>query len=146
MVLMVFFSSRISPSRVDGDLLREIAVGDRGGDLGDVAHLGGEVVGELVHVVGEVAPDAGRLWDLGLSAELAVGADFLGDAGDFGGERAQLIDHRVDGRSDPQEFALDRLPLDLERHLLCEVALGDRADDARDLGRRLNEVADERVD
>ena len=28
-VLMVFFSSRISPRTVDGDLLRQVAVGDR---------------------------------------------------------------------------------------------------------------------
>ncbi len=33
-----------------------------------------------------------------------------------------------------------------ERHLLREVALGDGADDARDLGGRLHQVADERVD
>ena len=42
-VLMVFFSSRISPLHVDGDLLREVAVGHRGGHLGDVAHLAGQV-------------------------------------------------------------------------------------------------------
>ena len=33
------------PLHVDGDLLREVAVGDGGGDLGDVAHLVGEVAG-----------------------------------------------------------------------------------------------------
>ena len=54
-----------------------------------------------------------------LAAELAFGADFLGDAGNFVGERAQLIDHRVDRGADPQELALDRLPVDLERHLLA---------------------------
>ena len=42
-VLTVFLSSRISPSRVDGDLLRQVAVGDGGRDLGDVAHLVGQV-------------------------------------------------------------------------------------------------------
>ena len=46
MVLMVFFSSRISPLRVDRDLLRKVAVGDRRRDLGDVAHLVGQVAGE----------------------------------------------------------------------------------------------------
>ncbi len=31
---------------------------------------------------------------VGLAAQLAFGADLLGDAGDLGGERPQLIDHR----------------------------------------------------
>src|SRR5205823_12760228 len=39
---------------VDSDLLREVAVLDRGCDLGDVADLAGEVAGHDVHVVGEV--------------------------------------------------------------------------------------------
>ena len=143
---MVFFSSSTSPLRVDGDLLRQVALGDRRRDVGDVAHLRGQVVREQVHVVGQIAPDAGGVGHLGLTAELAVGADLLRDARDLGGERAQLIDHAVDGGADAQELALDRLPLDLERHLLREVALGDRADDARDLGGRLHQVADERVD
>src|SRR5205085_325276 len=38
---------------VDGDLLGEVALGDGGGDLGDVAHLGGEVAGHVIDVVGE---------------------------------------------------------------------------------------------
>ena len=33
------------PLDVDGDLLAEVAVGDGGGDLGDVAHLAGQVAG-----------------------------------------------------------------------------------------------------
>ena len=34
--------------------------------------------------------------DLGLAAELAVGADLPGDPGDLVGERAELVDHPVD--------------------------------------------------
>ena len=45
---------------VDGDLLRQVALGDGGRHLGDVAHLGGEVRGEAVDVVGEVLPGAAR--------------------------------------------------------------------------------------
>ena len=44
---------------VDGDLARQIAVGDGGGDVGDVAHLAGQVRGHRVDVVGEVLPGAG---------------------------------------------------------------------------------------
>ena len=131
---------------VDGDLLRQVAARDGRRHLGDVAHLRGEVVGQLVHVVGQIAPDAGGVRDRGLAAQLAVGADLLGHARDLGGERRQLIDHAVDGRPDAQELALDRLTLNLQRHLLREVAGGDGADDARDLGGRLDQIADERVD
>src|SRR5439155_15787422 len=44
---------------VDGDLLGEIAARYRGRDLGDVAHLGGQVGRHVVHRVGEVLPRAG---------------------------------------------------------------------------------------
>ena len=82
-VLMVFFSSRISPSTSTVIFFGEVAVGDRGGHLGDVAHLRGEVAGHRVHVVGEVLPGAGDALDLGLAAELAFGAHLAGDAGHF---------------------------------------------------------------
>src|SRR5690606_16786504 len=36
---------------VHRDLLRQVTLGDRGRHRGDVAHLGGEVAGELVHVL-----------------------------------------------------------------------------------------------
>ena len=51
---MVFFSSRISPADVDGDLLGQVALGDGGRHLGDVAHLGGQVAGHGVDRVGQV--------------------------------------------------------------------------------------------
>ena len=66
---------------VDGDLLGEVAVGDGRGHLGDVAHLAGEVAGHGVDAVGQVLPGAGDALDLGLAAELALGADLAGDAG-----------------------------------------------------------------
>src|SRR5262249_50990673 len=66
------------------------AVGDRGRHLGDVADLGGEVAGHRVDGVGEVFPGAGHVADVGLAAELALGADLAGDAGDLGGEGAKL--------------------------------------------------------
>ena len=43
---------------LDGDLLGQVAAGDGRRHLGDVPHLAGEVVGQLVHVVGEVLPGA----------------------------------------------------------------------------------------
>src|SRR6202043_3549851 len=102
---------------VDRDLLGKVAAGDRGGDVGDVADLGGEVRRHEVDVVGEVLPGAGNAGDLGLPAELAFGADFARDAGHFGSEGVELIDHRVDGVLELQNFAAD-----VDRDLAREVA------------------------
>src|SRR5207253_2374824 len=46
-------------AHVDGDLLRQVAAGDGGRHLGDVADLGGEVRGHRVDAVGQVLPGAG---------------------------------------------------------------------------------------
>ena len=98
-VLMVFFSSRISPRTstviffdrspfatavVTSAMLRTWAVRLRGHE---------------VHVVGEVLPGAGDALHLGLAAELALGADLARDARHLRGERRELVDHRVDGVS-----------------------------------------------
>ena len=114
---------------LDGDLLREVAVGHRRRDEGDVADLGREITGQQVDVVGEVLPGAGDALDLGLPAELALGADLAGHAGHLGGDQPQPIDQLVDGGADPEGVALDRATLVLERHLVREVSLGDVGDD-----------------
>src|SRR4029079_2445963 len=111
---------------VDGDLLRQIAHGHRGRDLGDVAHLSGEVRGHEVDVVGEVLPRTGHAGDDGLPAELPFRADFARHARDLGGERAELIDHRVD-----RVLQLQDLAAHFDGDLLREVAHGHGG---RDLG------------
>ena len=73
-------------AHVDGDLARQVAGGDGGGDLGDVAHLGGQVAGHGVDVVGEVLPGARDAGHLRLAAELALGADLARHAGHLAGE------------------------------------------------------------
>src|SRR5207245_2083758 len=79
------------------DLLREVAVGDGSGHLGDVADLAGKIAGHRVHTVGQVLPGPGNPFDLRLTPELALRPDFPGHAGDFGSKGVELIDHRVDG-------------------------------------------------
>src|SRR5205085_6968799 len=111
---------------VDGDLLRQVSVGDGGSDLGDVADLRGQIRRHEVHVVGEVLPDAGHAADVGLAAQLAVGADLAGDAGDLAGEAAQLVDHGVDG-----VLQLEDLAAGLDGDLLRQIAVRHRR---RDLG------------
>ena len=145
-VLMVFFSSRISPCTSTVIFFERSPLRDGGRHVGDVAHLAGQVAGHRVHVVGQVLPRAGDALHLGLAAELAFGADLARDARHFRGERAELVHHRVDGLGGAEELAAQRAAFDVERHRLREVALGDGADDARRLARRVHEVADQRVD
>src|SRR5207245_2077693 len=77
---------------VDRDLLGEVAVGDRGRDVCDVANLAREVAGHGVDVVGEVLPRAGDTLDLSLAAELAVGANFARHTRHLVGEGVELVD------------------------------------------------------
>src|SRR5207253_4890399 len=80
-------------ARVDGDLLREVAVRDRRRDLRDVSNLRGEVRGEAVDVVRQVLPRAADALHVRLATELPFGADFLRDARDLGREIVPLSDH-----------------------------------------------------
>ena len=59
---------------------------------------------------------------------------------------AELLDHGVDDLADAQELASKRPAVDFDRHRLGEVALGDRADDARHFRGRLDHVLDQLVD
>src|SRR5207247_6417909 len=47
--------------------------------------------------------------------------------------------------ADPEELALERPPLDAERHLLREVSPGDGLDNASELRHGMDEVVDQRV-
>ena len=104
---------------VDGDLLGQVAVGHRGGHLGDVADLGGQVAGHEVHVVGQVLPGAGDALHVGLAAQLAFGAHLAGHAGHLRGERVELVHHRVDGVLQLQDLAAH-----VHGDLLRQVAVG----------------------
>ncbi len=126
---------------VDGDLLGEIALGDGGGDLGDVADLVGEVAGHRVDRIGEIFPGAGDAFDDRLSAELTFGTDFAPDARHFRGEGVELIDHRVDGA-----FELEDLAARFDGDLLGEVAVGDGGGDVGDIADLVGKIAGHRVD
>src|SRR5205823_862785 len=92
-------------AHIHRDLAGETAVGHSGCDFGDVADLSGEVAGHGVDRLRDALPVAADALDDGLAAELALGADFAGHTGDFGGEGAELIDHRIDGVLELQDFA-----------------------------------------
>src|SRR5262249_25632999 len=55
---------------LDRDLPGQVPVGHRRGHLGDVAHLGGEVGGHRVDVVGQVGPCAADAAHVRLAAQL----------------------------------------------------------------------------
>ena len=81
MVLMVFLSSSTSPLASTVIFRERSPLATAVVDLGDVAHLRGQVGGEQVDVVGEVLPGAGHALDLGLAAELSLDADVLAPRG-----------------------------------------------------------------
>src|SRR5439155_25675193 len=103
---------------IDGNLLGEIAVSHGRGDLGNIAHLGGEVAGHEVHAVGQVFPGAGDAPDIRLAAQASLRAHFAGHAGDFRGEGTELVHHRVDGVLELEDF-----PLDGDRDCLRGIAV-----------------------
>ena len=88
MPLIVSASGGDLALRLDAELALQVAVGDRGHDLGDAAHLARQVGRHRVHVVGQVLPGAGDAAHLRLAAELALGADLARHAGHLGGERS----------------------------------------------------------
>src|SRR5262249_16132029 len=129
------------PFGFHGQFLLQVAVGHSRDDLGDAAHLTCQVASHEVHVVGQVLPRARDALDLRLATQLSLGADFAGHTGAFGGQRAELIDHRVDGVLQLQNFAFD-----VDGDLLGQVAAGDRLGDVGDIAHLAGEVAGHEVD
>ena len=138
---MVFFSCRISPFTSTVILRDRSPSRDGGRDVGDVAHLAGQVRRHRVDVVGEVLPGAGDAGHRGLAAELAFGADFARHAAHFRGERVQLVHHRVDG-----VLQLEDLALDVDRDLARQVAARDGRGHVGDVADLAGEVRRHRVD
>src|SRR5262249_8299646 len=114
---------------IDGDLLGEITVCNGGGDLGNVAHLRGQVAGHRVGAVVGGLSGAGEGAHRCLTAKTALGADLTRDTRHLGSEGVELVDHRVDGFLELQDLAAD-----VDRDLLGQVA-------ACNGGRHLGDVA-----
>ena len=62
--------------RIDLNRTRQIAFRHRRRDVGDRAHLRRQIRGELIDVVGQVAPRAGRAGHVGLAAEFSFDTHF----------------------------------------------------------------------
>ena len=128
-------------AHVDGDLLRQVAVGDGGRDFGDVADLRGQVRRHRVDAVGQVLPGAGDAEHVGLAAEPPFGADLARDARHLAGEGVELVDHRVDGLLELQDLAAD-----VDGDLLRQIAAGDGGRDLGDVAHLRRQVAGHEVD
>src|SRR6266481_6797014 len=100
-----FFQLKDFAAHVDRDLAGEVATGNRGCDFGDVTYLTSEVAGHEVHVVGEILPRTADAGHLRLASEFAFRTDFASHAGNFAGEGVELVDHRVDGVFEFENFA-----------------------------------------
>ena len=132
---MVFFSSRISPCTSTVIFFERSPVRDRGRDFRDVAHLRGQVAGHRIHRIGQILPRAGDALHFRLAAELSFRADFARHARHFRRERAELIDHRVDGVLQLQNFAFH-----IDGDLLGKIAVRDRRGDFRDVSHLTGQV------
>jgi hypothetical protein len=136
MVLMVSLSSRISPDTVTVIFFREVAAGDGGGHLGDVAHLGSEVGRHGIHVVGQVLPRAGDTGHLRLAAQASFGADLARHSGHFAGKGVQLVHHGVHGLLEFENFAGH-----IHRDLARQVAARHGGGHLRDVAHLRGQVA-----
>src|SRR5256884_5666873 len=81
----------------NGDFSREIATRHGRCNLGDVAHLVGQVWRHRVHIVRQIFPGTPHALDLCLATQLALRTHFARHACHFRGEGVELIHHRVDG-------------------------------------------------
>src|SRR5207247_1522281 len=127
-------------SDIDGDLLGEVTLLDRGGDLGNVADLAGQVAGHDVHVVGQVFPDAADSLDLGLTTQPALGRKRAVEGRDLVREGVTLVLQLVD-----RLLELEDLSSDIDGDLLGEIALLNRGRDLGDVADLTGQVAGHEV-
>ena len=140
-LINVVFEGADFSRRFDGNGTRQVALCHGGGDIGDGAHLGGEVVGELVDVAGEVAPDARGSGNARLPAQLSFDTHFARDSGDLIGEGSQGIDHAVNGVGELCDLAFG-----LENQFSLEVAIGHGGDHFGDTAHLSGQVGGHGVD
>ena len=127
--------------RIRRDFARQIAFGHRRGHISDISHLAGQITGHVVDVVGQIFPRAADALHIGLAAQFAFGADFAGDAGDFRGERTELVNHRIDGVFQFQNFAPR-----IRRDFLAQIAFGNCGRDIGDISHLAGQIARHQID
>src|SRR5207302_1054827 len=91
--------------------------------------------------VGEILPGTRDSLHVRLPTQNAFGADLAGHTGDLGGERVQLVHHGVNRVLELQDLAAH-----VDRHLLAQIAVGNRRGDFRDVADLACEVSGPPVD
>ncbi|HZM26857.1 MAG TPA: hypothetical protein VFB89_05845, partial [Gemmatimonadales bacterium] len=99
-----------------------------------------QIRGELVHVVGEIAPGARGTRHSRLPTELAFDTDLTGHVGNLIGEGGERLDHAVDRIGQSRDLALG-----FHAELALEIAVGDGGDDLGDAAHLTRQVARHRV-
>src|SRR5439155_5840738 len=97
--------------------------------------------GHGVHVVREIFPGAADAGHFRLAAEDAFGADFACDARHFGRKAVELVDHRIDGVLEFEDFAFD-----VDGDLAGQVAFGHGGRHFGDVTDLRGEVSGHRID
>ena len=135
-VLMVSFSSRISPRTSTVIFLERSPLATAVVTSAMLRTWPVRLPAMLLTLSVRSFQTPGHALHLRLAAQPALGADLAGDAGHFGGEAVELVDHRVDG-----VLELEDLALDVDGDLLGEVAVGDGGGDLGDVAHLAGEVA-----
>ncbi len=103
---------------------RQITHSDGLGHFGYRAHLVRQVGSHLVDVQRQIRPGAFNAFDLCLSTQNALRADFQSNPCDLASKRVEVVHHGIDGR-----FQLVHFALDLDFDFPSQVSFGDRGGD-----------------
>ena len=124
-----------------GNRTSQVALGDSRRDIRDRTHLSCEVGGELIDVVGKIAPDSGRAGHKGLAAKLAFFANFASHVAHLVGEYREGVDHAVDRIREFGDFALG-----LEDKFSFQISVRDVGHDFGDTADLSREIRRHKVD
>src|SRR5206468_937532 len=91
--------------------------------------------------IGQVLPGAGHAGNHSLHSQTPFGADLARDASHFGSKRAELLDHRVDGFFELEDFAAH-----IHGNLAREIAFGYGDGHVDDIADLRGEIAGHEVD
>ena len=141
MVLMVFFSSRISPRASTVILVVKSPFATAVVTPAMLRTWLVRLLAMELTRVGQILPRTGDAAHIGLAAQFAFGAHFARHARHFAGEGVELIHHGVDGVLQLQNFAAH-----IHRDLARKIALGHGGGHFGDVAHLGGQVAGHGVD
>ncbi len=124
-----------------GNAAGEVALGDRGGNLRDRAHLGGQIGGHFVDVVRQVHPRSGGSGHVRLAPKYAFDPHLSGDPRDLVRGGGQGVGHPVDRLGQRSDLSPS-----LGGYFLLQVPFGHGGHDRRNAAHLVGQVAGHQVD